>query len=83
MALIKQTAIVASLETPVRNWVDEDVMFYDEYDTNVLRYWSHLLCHDTYRTGLLSQSKKIADPRLSLRSAMSSYFLHMFNTCLN
>ena len=23
----KQTAIVVSLETPVRNWVDEDVLF--------------------------------------------------------
>ena len=34
----KQTAIVVSLETPVRNWVDEDVLFYDEYDTNLLRY---------------------------------------------
>ena len=26
----KQTAIVVSLETLVRNWVDEDVLFYTE-----------------------------------------------------
>ena len=30
----KQTAIVVRLKTPVRNWVDEDVLFYDKYDTN-------------------------------------------------
>ena len=43
----KQTAIVVSLETPVRNWVNEGVLFYDKYDTNLMRYCSHLLCHDT------------------------------------
>ena len=39
----KKTAIVVSLETPVRNWIDGDVLFEDEYDTNLLRYSSHLL----------------------------------------
>ena len=59
IALGKQTAIVVSLETPFLNWVDEDVLFYDEYYTNLLRYgYSHLLCHDTKRKGLLSQNKK-------------------------
>ena len=32
----KQTAVVVSLETPVWNWVDEDVLFEHEYDTNFL-----------------------------------------------
>ena len=34
----KQTAIVVSLETLVRNWVDEDVLFKDKYLANLLRY---------------------------------------------
>ena len=28
----KKTAIVLSLETPVRSWVDKGVLFEDEYD---------------------------------------------------
>ena len=38
IALNKQAAIVVNLETLVRNWVVEGVLFYDEYDTNLLRY---------------------------------------------
>ena len=34
----KQTAIVVNLDILVRNWVDEDVLFCDKYDTNLLRY---------------------------------------------
>ena len=35
IAKSEQNAIVVSLETPVWNWVDKDVLFYDEYNTNL------------------------------------------------
>ena len=36
--LSKQTAILVNLEAPVRNWVDESMLFKDEYNTNLSRY---------------------------------------------
>ena len=36
--LSKQTATVVSQETPVQIWVDEGMLFKEEYNTNLLRY---------------------------------------------
>ena len=38
LSVNKVSVLFGKLETPIRNWVDEDVLFYDEYDTNFLRY---------------------------------------------
>ena len=46
--LSKQTAIVVSLEALVRNWVDESMLFKDEYNNKPIAILILPFCHESH-----------------------------------